>query len=82
MKMPQTVSVSELKTHTGRVLEAMRRRRSITVTHRRKEVARLVPVPPLEPAMSVDDPLFRLSEIAEAMGSMTNEQIDQLVYGG
>jgi hypothetical protein len=29
-----------------------------------------------------DDPFFRLTELAESMGCLTNEEIDTALYGG
>ena len=53
-----------------------------TITHRRKALARLVPNLSSDKPISHDDSMLRLAEIAEPMGIMTNEKIDQLVYGG
>ncbi len=82
MKTPQTVSISNLKANTGRILREISRGKSLTITRRRKPLARLVPLASTEAVVSGNDGFFRLAELAEPMGALTNEQIDQLVYGG
>ena len=82
MKTPRSVSVTNLKMHTGRLVRSVALGRSLTVTHRRKALARLVPLGLIKTHVSDDDPIFRLAELAEPMGVLTNEEIDRLVYGG
>lgn len=82
MKTHHTITASNLKSHTGRFLRAVGRGKSLLVTHRSKAVARLVPAGAVPAPVRDDDPIFRLSELAEPMGACTNEQMDQLVYGG
>lgn len=81
VRTPQTISVSDLKANAGRLLQAVRRGKSVTVTHRRKALARLVPLAQSAASGSSDGRIFRLAELAEPMGVLTNEQIDELVYG-
>lgn len=82
MKTDRSISVTDLKLHTGRVLRSVALGRTLTVTHRRKALARLVPLVHSQSRVFDDDPIFRLAELAEPMGLLTNEQIDQFVYGG
>jgi prevent-host-death family protein len=64
----------------GRILKAVRAGRSLTLTYRNKPLARIVPLrSPAE--LSADDPVFRLHELAEPMGPLTNADIDAAVYG-
>jgi prevent-host-death family protein len=81
-KTPGSVSVTELQANAARVLRRVQRGRAITVTHRRKEVARLVPIRPARNVEAGDDSFFHLADLAEPMGVLNNEQIDRLVYGG
>jgi hypothetical protein len=43
------------------------------------QVARIVPLTE-EQALAEDDPIFRLNELAEPIGPLTNAEIDALVY--
>ncbi len=80
-KAPRTVSATDLKLHTGRLLRSVARGRTLTVTHRRRALARLIPVALPAGRPLANDPLFRLADFAEPMGVLTNEQIDQAIYG-
>jgi hypothetical protein len=40
----------------------------------------LVPVEP-DTSPTADDPIFRLHELAESIGPLTNAEIDRTVYG-
>ena len=37
---------------------------------------------PIADEVTQDDPIYRLADLAEPMGSLTNGDIDRLVYGG
>ena len=65
----------------SRVLDAVREGRSLTLTYRNKPLARIVPVAP-DAAPTADDPIFRLHELAEPIGPLTNEDMDRAIYGG
>ena len=52
--------------------------RSLTLTYRSKPLARIVPLRE-EQALAEDDPIFRLDELAEPIGPLTNTEIDALV---
>ncbi|MBM3854549.1 MAG: type II toxin-antitoxin system prevent-host-death family antitoxin [Verrucomicrobia bacterium] len=82
MSAVRSISVTELKMHTGRLLRSVAQGRTVTVTHRRKPLARLVPFMNSQSPVSDADPLFRIAELAEPMGVLTNGEIDALVYGG
>jgi prevent-host-death family protein len=62
-----------------RVLRAVKTGRSLTLTYRGKPLARIVPLKD-EQALAEDDPIFRLDELAEPIGPLTNVEIDALVY--
>lgn len=63
-----------------RVLRAVKAARSLTLTYRSKPLSRIVPLKE-EQSVKEDDPIFRLDELAEPIGSLTNAEIDALVYG-
>ncbi len=75
-----SISTDEMRFQFGRVLQAVRAGRSLTLTYRNKPLARIVPLREnSEP--SPNDPVFRLQELAEPMGPLTNAEIDAAVYG-
>ena len=76
-QVPRTVSVTDLKLHTGRLVRSVARGCTLTVTHRRRALARLIPVEVPAGRPAANDPLFRLADFAEPMGVLTNEQIDR-----
>ena len=64
----------------SRVLRAVQAGRSLTLTYRNEPLARIVPLasPAAPPA---DDSIFRLHELAEPIGPLTNQEIDRAIYG-
>jgi prevent-host-death family protein len=77
---PDTISTHEMRFEFARVLRAVKEGRSLTLTYRRKPLARIVPLRE-EESLREDDPIFRLDELAEPIGPLTNAEIDALVYG-
>jgi prevent-host-death family protein len=63
-----------------RVLRAVRAGRSLTLTYRNKPLARIVPLK-AQAEVSANDPVFRLHELAEPMGPLTNSEMDAAIYG-
>ncbi len=75
-----TISTHEMRFQFGRVLQAVKAGRSLTLTYRSKPLARIVPLSP-RMRISQDDPVFRLYELAEPLGPLTNAEIDATLYG-
>lgn len=75
-----SISTHEMRFQFDRVLQAVKAGRSLTLTYRRKPLARIVPLK-AKAEISPDDPVFRLHELAEPLGPLTNAQIDAAVYG-
>ncbi len=75
-----SISTHEMRFQFGRVLQAVKAGRSLTLTYRNKPLARIVPLNPA-PEISPGDPVFRLHEIAEPLGSLSNAEIDATIYG-
>jgi antitoxin (DNA-binding transcriptional repressor) of toxin-antitoxin stability system len=75
----ENISTHEVRFQFGRVLEAIRAGRSLTLTYRNKPLARIVPLKP-HPEILPDDPVFRLHELAEALGPLTNTEMDAAIY--
>jgi prevent-host-death family protein len=76
----QTISTHEMRFQFDRVLRAVKARRVLTLTYRNRPLARIVPVQ-TELEIAENDPIFRLHELAEPIGPLTNAQIDAVVYG-
>ena len=75
-----SVSTHEMRFQFGRILKAMKAGRPLTLTYRNKPLARIVPFKS-NAAPSKDDYIFRLHELAEPIGPLTNAEIDAAVYG-
>jgi prevent-host-death family protein len=74
------ISTHQMRFEFDRVLKAVKAGRSLTLTYRNKPLARIVPLDE-QTSILEDDPIFRLHELAEPVGPLTNVEIDQLVYG-
>jgi prevent-host-death family protein len=74
------ISTHQMRFEFDRVLKAVKAGRSLTLTYRNKPLARIVPLDE-QTSIPEDDPIFRLHELAEPVGPLTNVEIDQLVYG-
>jgi prevent-host-death family protein len=80
-KKESEISTNELRLKFDRVLKAVRQGRSLTLTYRNKPLARIVPLKE-ENLLQEDDPIYRMYEHAEPIGApLTNEEMDQLIYG-
>jgi prevent-host-death family protein len=75
-----SISTHQMRFEFERVLRAVKAGRSLTLTYRNKPLARIVPLNEDLP-VAKDDPIFRLDELAEPIGPLTNGEIDRLVYG-
>jgi len=74
------ISTHEMRFQFGRVLKAAKAGRSLTLTYRSKPLARIVPLMP-HGEVSADDSVFRLHELAEPLGPLTNAELDAAIYG-
>ena len=75
-----SISTHEMRFQFHRVLQAVKAGRALTLTYRSKPLARIVPLRP-HTEISPDDPVFRLHEIAEPIGPLTNSEMDAAIYG-
>ena len=81
----KTISMVELRNNSEAVIEQLRQGFSFTLSYRGRPIAKLVPVSPGKDEIEADDPLYTLADHADAGSlsnrSLTNEQIDQTLYG-
>ena len=75
-----SISTHEMRFEFSRILRAVRAGRSLTLTYRNEPLARIVPLTSRS-MPSMDDPIFRLHELAEPIGPLTNREIDRAIYG-
>lgn len=75
----RTVSMLEFRRDAENVLAKVRKGERLLLTHRGKPVARLEPVHAEE--LDRKDPFYALCELAEPAGSLTNQRIDEILYG-
>jgi prevent-host-death family protein len=76
----ETVSLVEFRKNAAQVLRRLRQGWSLVLTSRGRPVARLEPVQVEK--VGEDDPLYHLCEVAaEAGESLSNEEMDGLIYG-
>ncbi len=76
----KTVTMLDLRLRSREMVKRLERGESLRLTYRRRILATLVPV--REPTCAVDDPIRNLCALAEpGLTPMTNEEIDQLLYG-
>lgn len=76
----QSFSTHERRFQFDRVLRAVKRGYSLTLTYRNKPLARIVPLQN-EANLSPEDPIFRLHDLAELIGPLSDLEIDSLIYG-
>jgi prevent-host-death family protein len=74
-----TVTMLQLRKHADQILRQVQGGQSLVLTYRGKPVARLEPI--AEETARSDDPFYTLYRMADAQGeSLTNQEIDELVY--
>jgi len=75
-----SISMVELRRDAEGVLRRVRQGERLVLTYRGRPVARLEPY--AQPVASTDDPIYRLADLSVDEGeSLTNEEMDAIVYG-
>ena len=70
----------ELRERAEEIIGAVRKGQRMVLSYRGRPVARLEPIP--THAADEDDPFYGLAELADDRNEpLTNEQIDEIVYG-
>ncbi len=73
------VSMLDFRRHAEKIIAQVQRGERLILTRRGKPVARLEPI--RNERLESDDPFYSLCELAEPAGSLTNRQIDEILYG-
>jgi prevent-host-death family protein len=73
------VSVSDFRLHAERIIAQIQKGQGVILTRRGKPVARLEPL--MGHAPDADDPFYSLCELAKSGESLTNDEIDETLYG-
>lgn len=73
------VSIQDVRFDFPRVKRALERGEELTLTYRNKPLARLMPI--VVEAEKGPDPALGFGVNAEDISPMTNEEIDQAIYG-
>jgi len=77
----EKVSILQFRRDAEAVIRKVRRGKSLILTYRGKPVMRLEPIQ--DRVINPDDPLYTISKHAVPDGrSITNEEIDEIVYKG
>jgi prevent-host-death family protein len=75
----ERVSMLDFRRDAEAVIRKVRRGQRLIMTYRGKPVMRLEPIRDKSPGP--DDPFYKLAQLAAADGkSLTNEEIDQILY--
>ena len=78
----KTISTSELRSRTGKLVRTLERGEAISLTHRGQDLARIYPVRQAN-GISADDPLYSFHKLADKRAKpLTDRDMDRLVYGG
>ena len=78
-----TITMLDFRQQADKVIQRLARGESLLLTHRGKPVARLEPPAKEATAISADDPVFHVVDHTfDGSGkSLSNKEIDRLVYG-
>ena len=80
MLAAKTVSMLDLRDHAKEIVEQVRAGQAVVLTYRGRPALRLEPIRPA--TVEANDAFYRLGELAKRRGaSLTNRQIDDIVYG-
>lgn len=72
------ITMLELRLDAERIIAQVQKGQRMILTRRGKPVARLEPV---DQGPAVDDPFYSITDIAVPGGSLSNEEIDKVLYG-
>lgn len=73
------VTMLDFRRDAERVLAQVQRGERLILTHRGKPVARLEPI--IDEHPDPNDPIYSLADLAQSGESLTNAEIDRILYG-
>ncbi len=76
----KAISTAELRSKTSALVRALRHGSTIALTYRGRNIGRIQPVAE-QAEIREDDPIYRLHEHAAPAGSLTDREMDALIYG-
>jgi antitoxin (DNA-binding transcriptional repressor) of toxin-antitoxin stability system len=75
----KTITMLEFRKNAAKIIRWSQQGQRMTVTYRGKPVMKIEPILPEKP--SINDPFYSLGLVAEnSAGSLTNEEMDKLIY--
>ena len=75
------VSMLQFRHHAEQIIERVRKGERLILTYRGKDVVRLEPLQDAD-SVAEDDPFYSLHKLADPQGqSLTNEEMDDVIYG-
>lgn len=78
----KTISTSELRSRTRSLVRTLAGGASVSLTYRGQKLAGIFPLKSKN-GIEADDPLYRFHRLAaKGAKSLTDREIDRLVYGG
>ena len=76
----KTVTMLDLRRSAEQIIDQVRKGQRMVLTYRGKPAIRLEPLQ--DAPIAADDPFYALDRMADSKGkSLTNRQIDRLIYG-
>ena len=76
----KTISMLDFRLNAEKIIGQVQKGQRIILTRRGKPVARLEPI--VSSAVHANDPFFSLDKLADSNGgSLSNSQIDNILYG-
>jgi len=77
----KTISTSQLRSQTRSLVRTLAGGNSVSLTYRGRQLAKIRPVK-LTNGASADDPLYHFHHVADQLAkTLTDREIDRLVYG-
>jgi prevent-host-death family protein len=75
----KSVSMLDFRKHADKIIAQVQKGQRLILTFRGKPVARLEPIQPT--SVPDDDPFYTLPQLSDHGESLTNKQIDDILYG-
>lgn len=76
----KTITMLEFRKNAGKIIRWSQKGQRMTVTYRGKPVMKIEPV--MQKKAPADDPFYSLGLVADnSGGSLSNEDMDKLIYG-